>query len=42
MCVPFQPEGSTTVSPYLLVEGASRTLEFLIVAFDTEGALHRP
>jgi PhnB protein len=34
MSVPFKPEGCTTGPPYLLLEGASRTIEFLITAFD--------
>lgn len=29
-----KPRGYTTVSPYLIVDGASRTIEFLTAAFD--------
>lgn len=29
MGVPFKPEGYSTVSPYLIVNGAKRTIEFL-------------
>ncbi len=29
-----KPQGYTTVSPYLIVDGASRTIEFLARAFD--------
>ena len=32
-----KPEAYTTVSPYLIVDGASRTIEFLVRALD-EGA----
>ncbi|QDV35751.1 VOC family protein [Tautonia plasticadhaerens] len=31
---PFKPEGYNTVSPYLIVDGAAGTIEFLIRAFD--------
>jgi uncharacterized glyoxalase superfamily protein PhnB len=31
---PFKPPGSNTVSPYLIVDGAARTIEFLVKAFD--------
>jgi uncharacterized glyoxalase superfamily protein PhnB len=34
MGVPFKPEGYTTVSPYLIVAGASRTIDFLVQVFD--------
>lgn len=29
-----KPEGYSTVSPYLIVDGASRTIEFLVRVFD--------
>jgi len=31
--MPFKPDGYTTVSPYLIVDGASRTIEFLVRVF---------
>jgi PhnB protein len=31
---PYKPQGYSSVSPYLIVEGASRTIEFLVRAFD--------
>jgi PhnB protein len=31
--VPFKPQGATTVSPYLIVDGASRTIDFLTRVF---------
>ena len=34
MSAGFKPEGYPTVSPYLVVDGASQTLEFLARAFD--------
>ncbi len=34
MAVPFQPPGASTVSPYLIVAGAGRTIDFLIQVFD--------
>jgi len=30
----YKPEGYSTVSPYLIVEGASCTIEFLVRVFD--------
>jgi PhnB protein len=30
----YKPEGYSTVSPYLIVEGATRTIEFLVRVFD--------
>jgi PhnB protein len=33
MGVPFKPSGSSTVSPYLIVDGASRTIDFLVKVF---------
>jgi uncharacterized glyoxalase superfamily protein PhnB len=30
----YKPQGYTSVSPYLIVEDASRTIEFLVDAFD--------
>ncbi|AWM37050.1 Glyoxalase-like domain protein [Gemmata obscuriglobus] len=32
--MPFKPDGYTTVSPYLIVSGASTTIEFLTRVFD--------
>ena len=34
MPAPFKPPGYNSVSPYLIVEGASRTIEFLVEVFD--------
>jgi uncharacterized glyoxalase superfamily protein PhnB len=31
---PHKPAGYTTVSPYLIVDGASHTIDFLVRAFD--------
>lgn len=36
MHVPYKPEGYTSVAPYLIVEGASGTIEFLKTVFDAE------
>ncbi len=33
MSVPFKPPGSNTVSPYMIVDGASRTIDFLARVF---------
>jgi uncharacterized glyoxalase superfamily protein PhnB len=33
MSVPFKPQGYSTVSPYLIVDGATRTIDFLVRAF---------
>lgn len=30
----YKPQGYTSVSPYLVVDGASRTIEFLVQAFE--------
>lgn len=30
----YKPDGYSTVSPYLIVDGASRTIEFLVRVFD--------
>jgi uncharacterized glyoxalase superfamily protein PhnB len=30
----YKPSGYTSVSPYLIIDGASRTIEFLVQAFD--------
>lgn len=30
----YKPNGYTSVAPYLIVDGASRTIEFLVQAFD--------
>ncbi|MDX2139712.1 MAG: VOC family protein [Chloroflexota bacterium] len=34
MVTPYKPEGYTSVAPYLIVEGASATIEFLKRVFD--------
>ncbi len=34
MSVPFKPEGYTSVAPYLIVDGAVRTINFLVRVFD--------
>ncbi|MCM5681601.1 VOC family protein [Schlegelella sp. S2-27] len=34
MSVAYKPEGYTSVSPYLVVQGAAATIEFLKSAFD--------
>lgn len=34
MSLPYKPAGYSTVSLYLIVEGASRTIEFLVQVFD--------
>lgn len=34
MSVPFKPHGYTSVSPYLLVSGAQRVIDFLKQVFD--------
>jgi uncharacterized glyoxalase superfamily protein PhnB len=31
---PFKPQGYNSVSPYLIVKGASQTIEFLVQVFD--------
>ena len=30
----YKPKGHNSVSPYLVVDGASRTIDFLVRAFD--------
>lgn len=34
MSLSHKPQGYNTVSPYLIVDGASRTIEFLVRVFD--------
>jgi uncharacterized glyoxalase superfamily protein PhnB len=34
MATPYKPAGYTSVAPYLVVDGASRTIEFLLRTFD--------
>ena len=34
--MPFKPEHYTSVAPYLIVDGASRTIDFLVAVFDAE------
>jgi PhnB protein len=36
MNAPFKPTGYSTVSPYLIVDGAQRTIDFLVKVFDAE------
>lgn len=36
MTLPHKPEGYSTVSPYLIVDGAERVIAFLAGAFDAE------
>ena len=33
MPVPYKPEGYTSVAPYLIVDGAARTIDFLTTVF---------
>lgn len=33
MPTPYKPEGYSSVSPYLIVDGASRTIDFLVQVF---------
>lgn len=34
MAATYKPEGYTTVAPYLVVDGASRTIDFVVRVFD--------
>ncbi|HUI28586.1 MAG TPA: VOC family protein [Candidatus Acidoferrales bacterium] len=34
MNTPYKPKGYNTVSPYLVLDGAARTIEFLVKVFD--------
>ena len=34
MAISHKPQGYPTVSPYLVVDGAARTIDFLVRAFD--------
>jgi len=34
MAIPYKPDRYTSVAPYLIVDGAERTLRFLKQAFD--------
>jgi uncharacterized glyoxalase superfamily protein PhnB len=36
MTTPYKPNGYTSVAPYLVVDGASRTIEFLKQTFDAQ------
>ncbi len=38
----YKPDGYSTVSPYLIVDGAARTIEFLVKAFDAVDLLQLP
>lgn len=38
----YKPDGYSTVSPYLIVDGAARTIEFLVKAFDAVNLLQLP
>lgn len=35
MTISHKPDGYTTVSPYLIVDGASATIDFLTRVFDS-------
>ena len=34
MSISYKPQGYSSVSPYLIVDGASRTIDFLVRVFD--------
>jgi len=36
MSVPYKPQGYTSVAPYLVVDGASQTIEFLKTVFGAQ------
>jgi PhnB protein len=36
MSSPYKPENYNSVSPYLIVDGASQTIDFLVDVFDAE------
>jgi PhnB protein len=38
----YKPEGYSTVSPYLIVDGVARTMRFLASTFDAESLLQIP
>jgi PhnB protein len=38
----YKPHGHTSVSPYLVLNGASSTIDFLVKAFDAEELLRVP
>lgn len=40
MSAAYKPAGYTDVSPYLIVDGAARTIEFLVQAFGAERLRH--
>jgi len=40
MSASYKPTGYTSVAPYLVVDGAGRTLEFLQQVFDAESLRH--
>lgn len=40
MTTSYKPNQYTSVAPYLIVDGASRTIEFLIQAFDAVSLRH--
>lgn len=42
MPVPYKPEGYTSVAPYLIVDGAARTIAFLIEVFGAEALRRYP
>lgn len=42
MTASYKPEGHSTVSPYLVVEGAAATIEFLVKTFDAVELLRVP
>lgn len=40
MITSYKPNEYTSVAPYLIVDGASRTIEFLVQAFDAQRLRH--
>src|SRR5512132_1259944 len=42
MSAAYKPEGHSTVSPYLIVAGASGTIDFLVKAFGARQGLRIP
>lgn len=42
MTASYKPEGHTSVSPYLVVDGVDRTIAFLVKALDAEELMRIP
>lgn len=42
MTEPWKPDGYNRVAPYLIVDGAQRTIDFLVRVFDAEKLRHFP